>query len=331
VVKFRRADILIFIATAAYGLLLLVAGLALYVAADSRWWATLLLFVPRWIWAIPLAPLAVAAAFRRRRLWLACLVPLAAGALFLSNVHCPWRTLFEPPSAPPTLRILSCNCDYGSLDFAALGRLVAGEKPDLVALQDVDVRQLPAMFPAPEWHLQLDSRLSLASRFPIRATVRADNAGFGKFSQDIVRYELDIGGNTVQLFNLHLATPRFGLEAVRTQFWNGADKLQEASDARRLQARSASRWMSDFHDVVVTGDFNTPPESPLYRESFGRYANAFSVAGWGVGNTYFRGYNRLRLDHVLYDEHWQCRACWIGPDVGSEHRPVMAVLTRVAK
>jgi vancomycin resistance protein VanJ len=125
-----------------------------------------------------------------------------------------------------------------------------------------------------------------------------------------------------------LMSPRWGLRSVQTAWWRGAGVLQAASDGRRRQAEIAARWIANYRNVIVAGDFNTPPESPVFRDNFGTLSSAFTVAGWGVGSTYFAGRFSLRLDHILCNDQWQPKGCWVGPDVGSEHRPLTAVLAR---
>jgi vancomycin resistance protein VanJ len=86
-------------------------------------------------------------------------------------------------------------------------------------------------------------------------------------------------------------------------------------------------------DTIIAGDFNTPIESPIYRHAWARYGNAFSQAGFGCGATVtFERRNfrfSARIDHVLFGPNWRCRAAWVGPELGSDHRPVIAELQRI--
>jgi endonuclease/exonuclease/phosphatase (EEP) superfamily protein YafD len=34
----------------------------------------------------------------------------------------------------------------------------------------------------------------------------------------------------------------------------------------------------------------------------------------------------VRIDHILAGHGWRCRRCWVGPNIGSAHRPVIADL-----
>jgi uncharacterized membrane protein/endonuclease/exonuclease/phosphatase (EEP) superfamily protein YafD len=321
---------LLLAAVMVYGTLLMTAWLVLHFAADHYWWATVFLYAPRWIWAIPLPLLAMVAVLRRRRLWFAWLAGLSVGAVLLADIHCPWRTLLEPATTEPHLRVLTLNCDSWSLRPDDLHRLLVELDPDIVALQDAEEAQLPAIFGDTDraWHLDVDGYLTLASRYPIRQSANCDDPAMAGIPGAMRRYELDVDGTSVQVFNLHLMSPRWGLRTVQSIWWRGARMLQAASDGRRQQAEIAGRWIAGYQNVIVAGDFNTPAESPVFRNNFGELSSAFAVAGWGTGRTYFAGWFSLRLDHILSSQSWQAKQCRVGPNVGSEHRPLMAVFAR---
>ena len=157
---------------ATYAAVLAAVWGVLHFAADNHWWATLFLFAPRWIWALPLAGFLVVAPLRRRWSTLAALALLAAGALWLAGVHCPWRKLLEPATTAPSLRVLTLNCDSWSLDPAALHRLIVVFDPDLVALQDIESTHLPVVLAdsGRRWYVAQDEYMALASRYPIRSS-----------------------------------------------------------------------------------------------------------------------------------------------------------------
>ena len=89
------------------------------------------------------------------------------------------------------------------------------------------------------------------------------------------------------------------------------------------------QWIGRFSEaLIIAGDFNMPTDSAIYRQYWSRYSNAFSTCGFGFGHTkqsVIRGLHYgLRIDHVLTDPFWRCRRCWVGPDLGSDHLPVIA-------
>jgi endonuclease/exonuclease/phosphatase (EEP) superfamily protein YafD len=308
-----------------YAATVLALCLLLHLASDRWWAATVLLYAPRWPWAVPLGALVPAAAlFRRRLLWL--LGPV------LVLVLVPWMGLCLPrPTFPgearrqPALRVLTCNTHRGQLDAEALGTLVAATDPDVVALQAWSERNEPAVFAYGHWHVRRDGQLCLASHYPILTGEALDDPDFRGRDSAAARYELETPGGTLHFVSLHLDSPRDGLEEVTLSCGARPDLLQANSDLRRRQSEKVRRWLDGWAGpVLIAGDFNTPPESTVYRDRWSGYANAFSSAGLGFGPTFFTARNSVRIDHLLAGPGWHCRRCWVGPPVGSPHRPVVA-------
>ena len=145
-------------------------------------------------------------------------------------------------------------------------------------------------------------------------------------SGDVVSYRLNMEGRAVYFTNLHLETPRAGLERIRAgDIVSGAAKLGEKSTLRQIELRRARRWVDQFEGPhIVTGDFNTPPESPIYRAAWSDWHNAFSRAGQGLGGPRVNGWIRARIDHILVNGEWRVIRAQTGEDVGSDHLPVLA-------
>lgn len=305
--------------------------------ADRWWLATLFMFGPGWLLVLPLTLLIPSAAVWRRR---------SLGPLALALVLTAWVTDFSLPTgrlSQPTgirLRLLTCNLHYAEhLDPDPLNRFLAETQPDITLLQEWDHPDPSTALVLPDgWHTHQTpqqiseknrttaDRFVLASRFPIRqATV------LGRDSMNtqgmVVRYELETPVGLVTVFNLHFASPRAGLQACFRGRREGPALVQRGSDLRREQsefvAQEANRIVGP---VLLAGDFNTPPQSVLFRRTWGRYSDAFSSGGWGWGGTFFSRTATVRIDHILVGPGWHCPRCWAGPDVGSPHHPVIADL-----
>src|SRR5262249_49345763 len=144
----------------------------------------------------------------------------------------------------------------------------------------------------------------------------------------VMRYELATPAGRVTLFSLHLATPREGILEAIHRGGTGAAGLRASTALRWLQSESLAREAeASPYPVLLAGDFNTPPESALFRRVWSDYTDAFSAAGWGWGYTFFSRWAAVRVDHILSGPGWHCARCWVGPDVGSPHRPLLADLT----
>jgi endonuclease/exonuclease/phosphatase (EEP) superfamily protein YafD len=296
----------------------------LLATAGDRWWvATVLMFGPRWVWLLPLAVLALAPIVARRRAWLPVGLALVVVAGPIMGLCIPWPSL-EGDNGP-TFRVLSCNVHLGEMDPVALAGVLDEARPDVVILQEYRRAHEAVVFAHGDWHIQSGQALCLASRYPI---VRAEIDEGPDFSRDrgrLARYELDTPAGTVHVVSLHLASPRDGLEEVIRQRGGPAPLLEANSRLRFRQSVDVARWIAPCRGpLLIAGDFNTPVESWIYQTLWARYTNAFSEAGFGYGNTHFTRRTRTRIDHILLGPGWRCRRCWVGPPVGSSHRPVLA-------
>jgi endonuclease/exonuclease/phosphatase (EEP) superfamily protein YafD len=320
-------------AGAAVGLLswlYLAAALHLWLllwAAPGPWWlATFLRYSPAWVWAFPAACLVPAALLLRRR----ALLPVLAGLVVVvgpvMGFCLPWRCWFAAPRAP-AMRVLTCNLDGDAADVAAFSRLVAESGPDIVALQECADRQL-IRWPA-GWHFgRQTGGTVLASRFDIHEVDHFDFVSLDMGGEVFVN-ELTTPEGTFSFVNVHLPTLRDGLSAVGESALEGVDRLQEVGrkqwEATELTRRAVDRAVGP---LLAVGDFNMPTNSPVYRQYWAPYTNAFSVAGLGFGYSKYTSWHAVRIDHVLAGPGWRFRRCWVGPDVGSDHRPVFADVER---
>ena len=320
--------------------LVLIVGvwLTLRFAADRWWAATLLMFGPRWVWGLPLAVLVPAAVLlRQRRL----LVPLAVCAAVwtgpVAGLCVPWRRVVAAPDAGVRpLRVLTCNADGGALDPAALDAFANECRPDVIVVQSPGRADRHLFANRAGWRLVNGISFWLAVREPaaVHEVVEIEDAdtGMGDTGPVATVYRLDTPAGPVALANVHLATPRRALEAVMRRDGRVAEWTRANVASRRRQFGALERWAAGAREpVVLAGDFNTPPESALFREHLRGYADAFGAAGLGAGNTYFTRRSGLRIDHVLAGAGWEPRRCYVGPDVGSAHRPLVADLYPAAQ
>ncbi len=199
---------------------------------------------------------------------------------------------------------------------------------DVVALQEWPAAQSSSVGTWPGWHRHATSRHLLASQFPIRRVTELGNSSDGP-KGSVTRYELETPAGLVHFFSVHLASPRDGIYVTIHDDRGNAD-IADNSARRWQQSEYVARNASAVgRSVLLAGDFNTPPESAIFRQVWRDYADAFATAGWGWGYTFTGGRTMVRIDHVLAGDGWHCRRAWVGPSVGSPHRPVFADLIRI--
>jgi endonuclease/exonuclease/phosphatase (EEP) superfamily protein YafD len=301
----------------------------------DRWWfATVLLYAPRWLYGIPLAALIPAAACANRR----SLGPLMLGGLIflvpIMGLRLPLRQIGAANG--PSLRVLTCNVQGGAIAQNALMDLVRAEQADLVALQECSA-EVQFEFP-PEWQVLRKGQLLVASRFPLRDVQHSVRAHPHSPWPPVnaLRCLVAHPVGDVGLCCVHLQTPRPGLEKVldRQTAVNPARSwmLREETEYRLWESEELEAWIADFDGpTIIAGDFNMPVDSAIYRSTWSHWTNAFNTSGFGFGytkNSAMRGWSYgSRIDHILFDSgFFRCRSCWIAQDVGSDHTPLVADL-----
>jgi endonuclease/exonuclease/phosphatase (EEP) superfamily protein YafD len=141
------------------------------------------------------------------------------------------------------------------------------------------------------------------------------------------RYDIETPSGLVHVVNLHLETPRKGLEPLRGT--GDPHVLAANTELRDLGSHRIRGWVDGIQGpLVVAGDFNTPVESAIYREHWGDLVNAFSAVGSGFGGSRMMGRYTTRIDHILLGPGWRPLRSELGPDLGSDHLPMIADVRR---
>jgi endonuclease/exonuclease/phosphatase (EEP) superfamily protein YafD len=290
--------------------------------ADVWWSATLLLFSPRWLLGLPLAVLVPASAILRRR----ALIPLGVAAVVIAGPvmgFCiPWQNLFTAPPAGERFRVLTCNM-HGHADAALLEDLVRAAEPDIVALQEWPESGHAPLLTGPGWHTHRTPRLFLASRHAIR---KATDLGLNSYGPhgSVIHYELETSAGVLSVFSLHLASPRESIYETIHESRQGPSDIRANIERRWEQSVNVAVEAAKVKGpLLLAGDFNTPPESAIFSDIWMAYDDAFSNAGWGWGYTFYGAHTMVRIDHVLTGRGVSCSRCWVGPDIGSPHHPVV--------
>jgi vancomycin resistance protein VanJ len=292
--------------------------------ADAWWPATLLMFAPRWLLALPLAMLVPAALLLRSRSIVVLLgaALLVCGPIMAFNV--PWQRLLGPTSGGTPFRIITLNMHYSNTDPEALEKFVVAAEPDFVVVQEWPGSEHSVLKTIPGWHSHATSRQFLASRYRIKQAVVLGHSSMGEHASAL-RYELVTPLGTMHVVSVHTATNRQGITDTIHENRKGPAEIRRNSAVRREQSAFLAGQAAECHGpVLVMGDFNTPPESTIFRQVWDGYTDAFGAAGWGWGYTFFGSKTMVRIDHILMGKGWSCAACRVGPFVGSPHRPVIA-------
>jgi len=258
---------------------------------------------------------------------------LLAGALILGPVlglETGWKALISGGASEASIRVVSFNAGGGDLLIRTPANLLGDWQADIVAFQECGRTFATALEQIPGWHFDHRSGLCLMSRFEILEVMEMERESleFAGGAGVVATYRLGPEEAPIYLTNLHLETPRAGFELIRSgRLGQGIKKVREKSLLRTIELRRAGAWADFFEGPhIVTGDFNTPPESRSYREAWGDWQNTFSTVGRGFGGTRLNGWIRVRIDHILGSDDWKVLDAWLEKDVGSDHLPIVAEL-----
>ena len=308
----------------AYAVFVASVALAVWQFADEAVLPTLLLFGPRWVIAGPLAVLAPAAAVVRSRA--AAVAVVLAGVIVAGPITGGHVNLGGGggKAAGAGLRIVTWNIGGGDLTRENVRAYFRDTRADILVLQETIGRARPEVFPD-GWHVATGTMgTAVASRFPVKEAgglAIADLDAHG----GVGRYLIDSPGGQLVLVNVHLPTQRNGIEAVLQNKFGGFPSMR-ATIAERAKASGRVRaWVGEPDPAVfVCGDFNMPAESTIFQRDWSVFGNAFGDAGVGWGTTKQTRWFGSRIDHILYAPPWRCAKVRVGPDLGSDHRPVLA-------
>jgi vancomycin resistance protein VanJ len=308
-----------------YLALMVFLWFGLRIIADEWSLGTLFLYGPRWICLLPLLvliPLAIKVRSWKSIAFLAMTTLVIVGPIMGGTISP--QTLWSGVDRSECIRILTCNTDGEVLNRGSLRELIAQTKPDIVALQEAESPETDTLFP-PGWHVtEVHGGLRIASHFSIEKTEYLGDKELGAWGF-AGRYLLKTPYQELVFVNLHLPTPREGFEQFLHQPFAATRTIQEQTASREHASRMARKWLQEENEfLLIAGDFNMPDDSAIYRTYWGDFTNAFASAGWGWGYTKQTRWFGARIDHLLAGKAWRCERTWVGPDVGSDHRPMIA-------
>ena len=284
---------------------------------DAAWWLDVL---NQGRMQYLLCSLILAMAILAARAWRWLLVALVAAAVNAGLVA-PW--FFGSPAgtlgdADRDLRLMVLNVRGSNEKFDPILELLRRDRPDLVVLNEVD----------PTW---LDRIRSLNTGYEL---YDATQGKFGilllssgqiesvevetfteRWSPSLVA-RLDVDGRPAVLIATHPPAP------LDSKTW----------ESRNEHLEDIASYVGGLTDpVLVAGDLNITMWSPHFDELLEKSDLFETRDGYGVQPTFPAsrwGLDlpwplRVPLDHVLASEEWTVLGCKTGPNVGSDHLPLI--------
>ena len=262
--------------------------------------------------------------------WLLIACVAGAYATFVAIGAIPWRdvpTLAWVTSRDAnlgTLKILSANVHSSNLDHASLLALIGRERPDVVLLMEL----------TSDW---IDALAPLRATYPVRQVVADDagNFGIGVWSRlpaddarlvvrqhrvepsldDVAHAELTLrlNGHRVRVVGVHPLPPL-------------VPRMSAARDD--LLRAIADEVAADASPTIVAGDLNATRYCRITRDVCSRaglrdampgvrFSWPTTAAGFALG---------IKIDQILASREWRVVDAHAGPNVGSDHLPMIATL-----
>ncbi|MFV8782765.1 endonuclease/exonuclease/phosphatase family protein [Microbulbifer sp. SA54] len=239
-----------------------------------------------------------------------------------------------------TYNVHICNGMDGKISPERIARVIARYAPDVVALQEVDVRRERtggidqarqiARLLAMDCHFQPAMHLEdelygdcILTQLPLRLVKKDILPGPARNSRHFgvaeprgaLWVEVDVNGTSVQIFNTHLG-------------------LSKGERLRQIDALLGKEWMGNDHcgrPRILLGDFNALPGSKEIRKVTAVLDDAqVQLAGHKPQGTFFSRLPKVRIDYVFVDREIDVRAVLVPrselTQLASDHLPLIVDL-----
>ena len=191
--------------------------------------------------------------------------------------------------------------------------------------QDPDV--LVIMESSQRW---VNSLRNLRETMPyFRLEPRSDNFGLCLFSKlPLEDFEsVQLGSESVPSFITRLQIGDHEVQLIATHPLPPMSRRY--ADARNEQLNNAAMQFDQEVSRVMVGDFNLTPWSPYFEEVCEQGSLVSAGKGFGIEPTWYvfpTWLGGLKIDHVLISPDLGVAQFEVGPNLGSDHRPVLVDL-----
>lgn len=254
---------------------------------------------------------------------------LSLGASAYPDKLSPSRPDPDPEKNRATIRVMSYNIHHGRgidevVDLERIAEVIRREKPDVVALQEVDRgvrrtdgRDLPAelaeltgmrvFFGANLEFQGGDYGNAILSRFPASSEANTHFRMLREGEQrGVLQVVLEAEGGAFLFMNTHIDYR--------------PDDTERLLNVEQLKEIVASY---DSLPVIITGDFNDLPGSRTHLRMKDFLTDAWEVAGEGDGFTYRADRPEKRIDYVFTSEEITPKSARVPQTLASDHLPLV--------
>jgi len=221
------------------------------------------------------------------------------------------------------IKIITANIGEGG-KTSKIKLLLKYYQPDILLLQDAQGFVLKNLSVDYKYSECL-GELCIISKHSFEQTNKLSRSIVGGWGNSAVFYKLSIGGNIINLANVHLQSVHSLLIDIAKRSVDFSE-LKKVENNKRIETGILSAWIIGEPNSIIAGDFNMPIEENIYNDNFSTINNALSDAGFGFNYTLKTYGLRLRIDHVLFNEHFNVVDAQVIESLGGDHLPVMVNL-----
>jgi endonuclease/exonuclease/phosphatase family metal-dependent hydrolase len=321
-------------------LTLLFAAMALI---GERWWPlAVALYLPQRIFLLPLIILLPAALLAE--------APVGVFAVLFAGViiflwHVPFYPGMGGSSGPLQMKIMTNN--YGQNHRIPIQPFIAAQDPDFVGLDEAGNQGGIMQKSFPDHTVLTVGQFAFISKTPVKSATSLAWPLWGGHPVAAV-FVVPWHGQDVVFYTVHLPTPRGDFAKLagtgllkellgRNRRRSDGMSFGEAMTARaELGREMAQVFAAEKRPFVAMGDFNMPPDGYVHRVVSHGLLDCFAQAGRGFGFTFpgdtwnplTLGQPWLRIDYIFAGPGWRANWCEVEPDRRTQHRPVVAIISR---
>jgi endonuclease/exonuclease/phosphatase (EEP) superfamily protein YafD len=252
-------------------------------------------------------------------------IPLAviSGFLFIFNISAVIdmdKSIEAAGQSKDSFRVYTANIQRHNKDFPRLIRELKEADADIVLLIEFTPEHTDQMKAAIEgfpYHIEFTPigkagiGLALLSKFPI---LDYSTMKLSEFGNSLLEAVLEIDQRKISFYAVHFQNPTFrnDFPERKRQFLRFAEQISEKSVP-----------------VIVAGDFNATPYSPIFKKTLKISGLKDSREGFGWQPSWPASFPLLWLpiDHILVSPDIQVHDRATGSHIGSDHYPVFAELS----
>ena len=218
-----------------------------------------------------------------------------------------------------TYKLLLANVHSANQQHKPLYQLIEKEKPDVLVLLEISPAWADALLPLRKTYTQ-GSVLPQANNFGIAVlsrhpTRKLTTHRFGPLGVHSMSMQVQLGGRWTWIVGTHPLPPIGGQMAM-------ARDIHMQKLGAFLAAQKGPR--------ILAGDLNATSWSPAFGQLVAKSGLQDSRKGLGIQPTWMVHtlLFALPIDHILVSKNIQIHRRFIGPDIGSDHRPVLLEYSR---